>query len=169
MITLKSFAIAYIFNNNKLLMMKRSLQKKFAPGLWAAIGGHIEPAEMNEPKKACIREIKEETGLEETDINSLNLQYIIMRKAASEIRIQYVYFGTTLKTQLCQTEEGELNWIAKNNILNRSMSATTKETLKRYILHNNSKIIEVAIVDCDNEKPVLNWSKIEDWNASSFI
>lgn len=62
MITLRSFSIAIIENNDKVLMMERSMERKFAPGLWTVVGGHIEPSELNDPSVTCVREIEEETA-----------------------------------------------------------------------------------------------------------
>lgn len=47
---------------SRVLMLKRSPDRKLAPDLWTGVGGHIEPDEINDPKSACYREIYEETG-----------------------------------------------------------------------------------------------------------
>jgi ADP-ribose pyrophosphatase YjhB (NUDIX family) len=48
-----------IINNNKILLVKRKLDPK--KGQWCLPGGFIE---LNEtPENACLRELKEETGL----------------------------------------------------------------------------------------------------------
>jgi 8-oxo-dGTP diphosphatase len=52
---------AVIIENNKILLGKRSLDKKFLPGYWTMPGGKVNPGEKLE--SAIKREVKEETGL----------------------------------------------------------------------------------------------------------
>jgi len=56
-------AVAVIMNNdNKILLLKRGDKSPWMPNKWSLVGGGIEKGEN--PKKACEREILEETGLE---------------------------------------------------------------------------------------------------------
>ena len=57
-----------------------------------SVGGHLEPFEINEPKIACLREIKEETGISAKIIKNLNLRYISVRNTGDEIRIHYIFW-----------------------------------------------------------------------------
>jgi 8-oxo-dGTP diphosphatase len=60
---------AYLYNENKILMLKRSKERTLASNLWTGIdGGHIEANEYNNPKLACLREIYEETGIKSNEI-----------------------------------------------------------------------------------------------------
>ena len=169
-ITLRTMATAFIFNKDKVLLMERSKERKLAPGIWAAVGGHIESNEMNFPKVACLREIEEETGLVEEQLYALDLRYIIMRKCDKEIRIQYVYIGKTNETNIKQCDEGLLYWIPELKLFDRTLSFTTKMTLKHYIEHRNNldKII-VGVVNEDCGSPIMNWNMIEDWNSNSLV
>jgi 8-oxo-dGTP diphosphatase len=55
-------AEAFIPWNNKALIAKRSDQEDFLAGYWEVVGGRVEQNENME--QACIRETKEESGLE---------------------------------------------------------------------------------------------------------
>ena len=49
------------FRTNKELS-QYYLIKKEDTGLWATVGGYVEPSELNNPLKAALRELREETG-----------------------------------------------------------------------------------------------------------
>ena len=56
-------AVAVIVNkDNKILLLKRGSKAPWQPNKWSLVGGGIEKGET--AKKACLREIQEETGLE---------------------------------------------------------------------------------------------------------
>lgn len=55
------FSINIIENNeSELLLLKRSIDSKFGPGLWGFPAGHINPGEL--PEDCALRELKEEIG-----------------------------------------------------------------------------------------------------------
>lgn len=165
MIKLRTTSTAYLMNNN-FLLMKRAVNRKFAPGIWAGVGGHLEPHEINNPEAACLREIFEETGIEEKDLKNLELKYIILRRAKDEIKIQYVYFANSMTRNTIQTDEGELFWIKKEDLFARDLSATTRETLKHYISYeDNSGDILVGTVSEEDNLPVMNWVPVQDWEG----
>lgn len=60
--TQKVSVSAVIFNDqNEILLVKRSFNDDFLPGVWEMPGGGIDFGE--EPEDAVVREVKEETGL----------------------------------------------------------------------------------------------------------
>ena len=143
------------------------MERKFAPGLWAVVGGHIEPEEMNNPQTTCVREIEEETGIKKADINNLQLKFIVMRKSAKEIRIQYVYDCDTTQVELVQSNEGMLYWIDEEDVLNRKLSFTTIEIFKKLAMDDVHRV-QVGVVNEVEGLPEMSWSPIEDWDAESF-
>jgi len=78
-------ATAFLTYEGDVLMMKKTKSRLFAFPFWAAPGGHLEPSEMNDPRTACLRELEEETGLRESDIDDLKLRYILLRRKEDEI------------------------------------------------------------------------------------
>jgi 8-oxo-dGTP diphosphatase len=156
-------AVAFLINNDDFLLLKRSESRKFAPGVWAGVGGHIEPEEINTPYAACAREIFEETGISEEDIEGLRLHYIIIRRSAYEIRISYVYFGHSRTRVIIDTDEGKLSWIHKDDLFQRNLSVMNKVALSHYI--NNDCADEKVFVgtldlSCSTQNVV--WSPILD-------
>jgi len=64
----RQMAAVFLERGGKLLMMKKLGSRWHSGEFWSGIGGHLEPAELNEPREAAIREMLEETGLKETNI-----------------------------------------------------------------------------------------------------
>ena len=157
-------ATAFLFNNDKILMMKRSADRKLAPGMWTGVGGHIEPDEMNNPEYACVREIHEETGIESDHISDLSLRYILLRQKENEVREQFVYFGKTSKEKLGQTEEGELYWIDHKQMETLEMPMIINEMLNHYFqtgVKNDETYIGVLTIGT-NKKPEMIFTTMRD-------
>ena len=152
---------AFVFHDDNVLMIKRSVNKKIHPGKWAGIGGHIEKHELNVPKEACLREIHEETGLKETDLSTLELRYIVFSKKKNEIWQQFVYIGYSMKQETGHTNEGELHWISKNEVMNLTMPVTHQSILGHYL---NTQINETEILVGTNTimsgKPQVIWNSL---------
>lgn len=167
MIKLRTMATAFLTNNEDFLLMKRSMERKFAPGLWAGVGGHLEPDEINNPGLACIREVHEETGLTEEDIFDLKLKYIILRRSKDEIRVSYIYFGRTNVRELKDTDEGDLFWINRNELFDRKLSIMNEVVLKHYLEFNDQLNEEVLVgtLNSKNGEPIVNWSPVQDWEG----
>lgn len=54
-------------------------------------GGHFEEKELNDAKACVLRELCEETGLTEREIDKLSLWYITLRPENDEIRHNYYF------------------------------------------------------------------------------
>lgn len=153
-------------NEEDFLLMQRSVHRKFAPGIWAGVGGHLEPHEINNPEEACLREVYEETKIQKKDLENLKLKYIILRRSKNEIRIQYVYFANSKTRSISQTDEGKLFWINKNDLFDRDLSTTARETLKHYKTYGDSiEDILVGVVSVELNKPIMNWVPVQDWEG----
>jgi 8-oxo-dGTP diphosphatase len=103
---------AFLIRGGKVLLMLRSETKKLAPGMWSCVGGHIEPDELNAPRRACLREIEEETGIQPDMIHDLKLRYMTVRHTGDEIRVGHYFVGhLTRDVDLPFCDEGTLHWI----------------------------------------------------------
>lgn len=83
-----------IFKKNRILITKRK-EKGLLGGLWEFPGGKVEDGET--PEQACIREIKEETGLTVTADSFL-----------TQIRHAYTHFKITGDVFICQYVSGRV-------------------------------------------------------------
>ena len=104
------------------MLLKRSATAKHYPNVWCGVGGGMKDDEFSEPRKAVIREIYEESGIEEEYINNLNLKYIRVNKHFEGISYLYVYFADVTKIDVWQTYEGTLEWIPRADFFNREVA-----------------------------------------------
>ncbi|PZE19984.1 NUDIX domain-containing protein [Paenibacillus xerothermodurans] len=165
MIRTRMIATAMLFNGNDMLMMKRSPRRTLSPGMWAAVGGHLEPHELNDPRSACLREIYEETGWREEEIIDLKLQYILIRLNQQEIRQQFVYTAAAARRDVVQTAEGVLHWIPKTEVFQRQIPFIFHSLLKHYFQHGPSSCVWVGTAGFSDElhlRPAVHWTALID-------
>ncbi len=120
---------------------------------------------MNDPRTACIREIREETGLTESHVTGLSLRYIVHRRRESEIRTQYVYFGLTRTRDVGSNGEGELCWVQMEAALSLDVSATTRFILEHHLHEPDPRggCIYVGTMGARDGNPVVCWAALRDW------
>lgn len=155
-------ATAFIFNGSNLLMIKKTGSSFIDHPFWSGLGGHLEPAELTEPRQACLREIYEESGLREHELDALTLRYVLIRLKGSEIRQQYVYFGQTNKTEVVESAEGELYWIRKDEVQSLHLSKIIQLMLEHYFDDEDKKHITVGTITMNEEAIQMIWTPLED-------
>lgn len=154
---------AYLLNNGNVLLMERSSQKSFIPGVWSGIGGHVEPTEYGDLKSACLREIEEETGLQSADMQDLVLSYVILRQRKHELRQQFIYFGRTTTTELGTTDEGTLHWIPSSQVFDCRMTDSNRLLLKHYFDNEPSNQVWVGTMYGEVGESKIQWALMSDW------
>jgi len=124
----------YIVYKNKMLLLYRVGSSVVEPS-WCGIGGHFEKDELNNPKACVLRELFEETGITENDIGSVKLKYITLRRKNNEIRQNYYYFTKlhNIEIDISKCNEGTLDWVLMDEVLDREMPFTAKECLRHYL------------------------------------
>lgn len=165
MIKVRTMAGAILAKDDRFLLMKRSDTRAFYPGVWGAVGGHLTPGEIDDPRAACLREIREETGLTGDDIEALDLRYITLRRHGDEIRMMYVYAGTARTFAYeDKTDEGTLHWIQKDAVLDRELSYVMRQVLERYLRYEDGAIL-VGTLRAEGGIPCLEWSPLDHWDG----
>ncbi len=136
---LRNMAGIYIIDKDKMLLLYRIGSRVVKPS-WCNIGGHFEMNELNDAKACALREMFEETGIKESDITNLILKYVTIRFIDSEIRQNYYFFAElrNKELELKHCDEGLLEWVDRNNVLNRDMPFTAKEVLRHYLSVGNA-------------------------------
>lgn len=162
---LRLMTTVFLTNEDDVLLLQRSKKKLLAPGMWSGVGGHVESYEHDDIHSSGLREIYEETGLTESEIDDLKLRYIVLRQKERELRQQFVYFGTVTTRALGNTDEGTLHWIHWNDALNREMTETTRYILKHYIEHHTTNDVWVGTMGANDDHTAnISWSSLSDWS-----
>ena len=138
---LRNMTSIYLYNDeNQFLLLSRIGSRVVSDNSYIGTsGGHFEADELNDAKKCVLRELNEEVGLKETDIENLQLRYVTLRLKKGEIRQNY-YFFAKLKNDniIINSNEGNLKWFKDTEIQDLDMPHTAKYVINHYI-NNNEK------------------------------
>jgi 8-oxo-dGTP diphosphatase len=117
---MKLATLCYITKDNKTLMLHRTKKKHDAHhDKWNGIGGKFETGET--PEECVIREVKEETGL---TIKNPRLAGRILFPAFTQNPEDwhvYVFTATEFTGELIESNEGDLEWVANDELLNLNL------------------------------------------------
>ena len=133
-INLRNMTGIYISRGTELLMLYRIGSRVVEPS-WCGIGGHFEEPELNDPRSCMLRELEEEIGLKESALENLKLRYVTLRLKNGEIRQNYYYFAD-LKPGAevnLTSDEGRVEWISFDQVLDLKMPLTAKFMLTHYM------------------------------------
>ena len=154
-----NYAGAFLKRDGHYLLMKRSPNKKHAPGLWAGIGGRMDACDQGSPEKTILREIEEESGIAPDKVISLRLMYIIIEAYDGDINQLYIFFGGTSQADIIQTDEGELSWVPEGQLMEREYTKKFTSMLRHYLARcpsDDSVYVGVA----NNDSTDINWQRI---------
>ena len=110
---MKKTTLIYIEKDDKYLMLHRNKKvNDINKDKWIGVGGHVEE---NETIDECVvREVKEETNL---DLISFKLRGEVLFILNGYEELMYVYTSNEFKGVLKECNEGTLEWIDKNKVL----------------------------------------------------
>ena len=110
----------------QILISKRSMKKKYFPGLWEVIGGNLE---FGEDFKDCIiREVKEEINCRIKDLKHLHSRAMYLNDL---MYITIAYYGELLDNPVFNQDEiSEIKWIGKEELTDFDFCPGDVELLK---------------------------------------
>ena len=130
---LRNMTSVYLTGEKGILCLYRIGSRVANNKYIGSAGGHFEEAELNDARACALREMQEELGLMEADVDNLKLRYITLRLKNGEIRQNYYFFGT-LKTQRpLESTEGNLHWFSYEEAENLQMPASAKHMMLHYL------------------------------------
>lgn len=156
---------AYILHDGKVLMHKRSRNKKAFPDYWIGPGGHIDEKEV--PLIAAIREVKEETEVIINE-NKIKLKVICFHYHVdrNELFVNFIYRAaiTQKHNLLKQTEEGRSEWIPLAKLFKLKKLFLPSKIYFDHVLNDKAGIMYANIFWKNCEIVKIN-SKIVDKNT----
>lgn len=132
---MKMTTLCYIEKEEQYLMMHR-VSKKNDPneGKWIGVGGHFEEGES--PEECMLREVQEETGLQLSDYEFRGIITFVSDEWETEYMFLYTADASSLELteeMMAECDEGILQWIAKDQILNLNLWEGDREFLKELL------------------------------------
>ena len=103
--------LCFIRRNDEILMLNR--ERKPTLGIWNGVGGKIEENET--PLECGIREVKEETGLDITDVRLCGVKQFMHRDGLYRY-IVFLFKTNQYSGELKSSDEGEVFWIEREDL-----------------------------------------------------
>ncbi len=121
-------------HDGRVMLAKRALTKKIAPGMYHLPGGHVEFGE--DPEQALIREFKEEFDLD-VEIRGIVRAFSYVKDDLHTIGITYeVAYGTIPDViPIDKNDTEEITWVDSTtyeNCVNNNPSDHDRTTLAKY-------------------------------------
>lgn len=111
--------LCYIEQDGKILMLHRVKKKQdIHKGKWNGLGGKFESGES--PKMCAIREIKEESGFDVTDLQFTG-QITFPKFDGENDWHCFLYHGIGVTGEIIDSPEGQLEWIEKDKVLDLNL------------------------------------------------
>ena len=148
--TLRNMASIYISKGNKMLLLYRQ-GGRVVNNVWVgSAGGHFEEYELNDARACVLRELQDELGIAEKEIENLRLRYVTLRRSKGEIRQNY-YFFADLKNGVSEemvSNEGISKWFPLSELTSLEMPFTSKYVIEHYLnTGHKTDMIYVGVAD----------------------
>lgn len=130
---LRNMTSLYLVGEDEILCLYRVGSRVASNKYIGSAGGHFEQWELNDPKGCILREMQEELGLRETDVEGLALRYITHRLTGGEIRQNYYFFARLKEKRSLSSTEGTLKWVPFGEIPDLLMPVSAKHMILHYL------------------------------------
>ena len=150
---LRNMTSVYITKDDKMLLLFRQGSRVVNDVWTGSAGGHFEECELNDARACILREMEEELGLKESDVENLSLRYITLRRTKGEIRQNY-YFFAQLSSEADEhpvSNEGITRWFAYSELSDLEMPYSAKFVIEHYLqLGQGTDEIYCGVADGEN-------------------
>ena len=149
---LRNMTSVYLLRGEKVLLLYRQ-GGRVVNNVWVgSAGGHFENYELNDAKACALRELYEELGLGEEDIENLALRYVTLRRINGEIRQNYYFFANIKKhvNDNLVSNEGICKWFLLDDMISLEMPFTAKFVMEHfYSIGRYTDKIYVGVANAD--------------------
>ena len=130
---LRNMTSVYLTGEKGILCLYRIGSRVANNKYIGSAGGHFEKDELNDARACALREMQEELGLTESDVEDMKLRYITIRLKDGEIRQNYFFFGKLKEELELNSTEGILRWIPYDGFRELIMPASAKQMILHYL------------------------------------
>lgn len=130
---LRNMTSVYLTGERGILCLYRIGSRVADQKFIGSAGGHFEKDELNDARACVLREMEEELGITEADLEHLKMRYITYRLKDGEIRQNYYFFGSLKEDMELQSSEGILQWIPYDGFENLPMPVSAKHMILHYL------------------------------------
>ena len=130
---LRNMTSIYLCRDDKFLLLYRMGSKVIGNSYTGTAGGHMEESELNNPRACVLRELQEEIGLTEQDVENVKFRYITLRLKDGEIRQNYYFFGKLKEDRELGSTEGTLRWVKEEEFPELPMPLSAKHMILHYL------------------------------------
>ena len=131
-VKLRNMTSVYLTGEKGILCLYRIGSRVVSNRYIGSAGGHFEPGELNDPEQCALREMREELGLTEADVEGLTLRYITHRLMEGEIRQNYYFFARMKKERELSSTEGTLRFVPWEDLERLEMPVSAKHMMEHY-------------------------------------
>ena len=153
---LRNMTSVYLSKGERMLLLFRQ-GGRVVNNVWVgSAGGHFEEFELNDARACVLRELEEELGIKEFEIENLCLRYITLRRTKGEIRQNYYFFADLTEDvdEELESNEGISKWFAYSELEELKMPYTSKFVIEHY-LKTGRTTKEMYVGAADGEKLVF--------------
>jgi 8-oxo-dGTP diphosphatase len=132
---LRHMTAVYLCQGDRILLLYRQ-GGRVVNNVWVgSAGGHFEPEELNDPRACVLRELKEELGLREDQLDSLCLRYIVLRNVKGEVRQNYFFFAELKEgaEEGLVSDEGQLRWFTPEELPALPMPLSARQAIDHWL------------------------------------
>ena len=130
---LRNMTSVYLTGERGILCLYRIGSRVANNKYIGSAGGHFEKDELNDARACVLRELEEELGISEADVDGLKLRYVTLRLKDGEIRQNYFFFGKFNGERELKSTEGVLHWIPYDGFRELVMPASAKHMILHYL------------------------------------
>ena len=130
---LRNMTSVYLTGEQGILCLYRIGSRVANNKYIGSAGGHFEKDELNDARACVLREMQEELGITEADVDDLKMRYITHRLKNGEIRQNYYFFDRLKKGRTLKSTEGNLEWIPYDGFENLNMPVSAKHMILHYL------------------------------------
>ena len=130
---LRNMTSVYLTGEQGILCLYRIGSRVANNKYIGSAGGHFEKEELNDARACILREMGEELGITEADVEDLRMRYITYRLKDGEIRQNYYFFGKLKGKRELKSSEGNLEWIPYEGFDNLNMPVSAKHMILHYL------------------------------------